>query len=152
MSKIGTILNTLIDTMQSALPDHAELTDFEDISNNDGAHLRRGFTARFADGFNTDRCITDQNYFLARNFDLVVSGEVLATELDAKSKRDCYIDVMENFHLLLKSVCQQFTIEPDIAFKLKYVSDSGPILLYQDNEQYVYITAKLEAEYSESTA
>ena len=155
-TKVSSIFDFIVEKAQAAFPEHAELRDCEDVSNNDDTVLRKGFGILPMDGENADRCLDNRRYYMKRNFELIFTREVLATVEDVAGRRVAYKDLLEDLDLLLQQLTPNVTIpgattaDEQVAWDFKFLRDGGPRLISVSDKPYLFIEATLVVEYTQA--
>jgi hypothetical protein len=152
-SKITNIYDELLRITSLAFPDHSVLTDLEDLSNNSDQSLRAGYGIQPGNGENTSREICIGKYTLQRDFEIVLTREMLSQPGDTETHQEKWKAILEDLHLLLRQICGRVTMGPraDWAFKVFYTGDQGPRSIQAGTGSFSFIEATITAEYSELT-
>lgn len=157
-SKVTQVYDSILALMAAALPCHSELQDPESLDLNPPDQLKAGFGLSFAEGENTERCIDSTGYYQARNFDLILTRELLFVQGDIPTRTKCWKAMMEDMHRVIKSISGNHTIAGAVdsagrtevlSFSVKYVNDGGPVSTLIEGADYLFSELSVTAEYRE---
>lgn len=151
-TKISKIYDHVISSCKAAFPDHQRLRDPEDISNNDAPFLTKGWGIMPADGERVDRQFSCPEKFLGRDFEVVLTREIVGTEDNVEARDEVTKLLLEDLQALINQLGQQpsvFIESEQLAFNFQYERDSGPRLISKEDKPYLFIEATLGVEYSE---
>jgi hypothetical protein len=157
-SKVTQVYDAILALMAGALKCHAELQDPENLEFCPPQQLKAGFGLSFAEGENTDRCIDACGYYQARNFDLILTRELLFVEGDIPTRTKCWKAMMEDMHRVIKAISGSHTIAGAVdqagrtevlSFSVKYVNDGGPVSTFIEGADYLFSELSVTAEYRE---
>lgn len=152
-TKVAKIYDYILDKVKEAFPDHQELRDPEDITNNDASFLTKGFSILPGASENTEREISAGRHWVRRDFEVVFTRELLGTVDNVENRHDVTKELLEDLNLLLQAVGLQpsvFVESEQIAFDLKYVNDNGPRVIAREDQPYLFIEATFRVEYAET--
>lgn len=152
-SKISLIYDELLSRAGTALPDHKQLRDVEDLANNPDHVLRAALGIQPGAGENTNRCLDTQRYYLQRDFELVITREMVQLPEDVDTMHSKWKAILEDLNTLLKAITGQITIgaQAEVAFKCEYTGDQGPRTIQVGQLTYAFIELAITVEYHELT-
>lgn len=151
-TKISKIYDYVLDKCKAALTDHTRLRDPEDVSNNDATWLTKGWGIMPGAGEREDRQFSCPEKFLARDFELVITRELLGTEDNVENRDEVTKLLLEDLQAVIDEIGPNpsvFVNEEQIAFDFRYDRDSGPRLISKEDKPYLFIEATLGVSYSE---
>lgn len=152
-SKVSRIYDQLLAICKEVFPEHAELRDLEDLSNNPDQVLRAAYGIQPGSGENTERCLTTTTFYLQREFEIVLTREQLRQADDVRTMHDKAKEILEDLNMLLRKICGQCVLgtQGELSFNVKYTGDQGPRNIQVGESAYCFIEALITAEYSEKT-
>lgn len=152
-TKISLIYDELLRRLAICFPKNAQLRDLEDLSNNPDIVLKAAYGIQPGSGENTDKCIDTRKYYLQREFEVVLTREMLRQTDDVNTMHLKWKAILEDLHIFLKNTAGQIVMgaRGDLAFNVKYESDQGPRSIQIGESAYGFIEALVIVEYSEST-
>lgn len=149
-TKITTLYNTLITRMGAIFPQHARLPNPYKIDQNNSLFLKKGWGVAFAEGVNTNRNANCPPMSIERTFNITISRQFYAREMDAAAKATTEKDLFEDQYLLIKDLESDPTLQQTIA-RGRFVSDSGIqfVSLDVEKDDFLYLSSVFTLEYWE---
>jgi hypothetical protein len=152
-SRISKIYDWFLSEVAAALPDHSELMDPDDLTENPDGLLAKGYGITIGAGQNTNRCIEANAYYYQRDFTIILTRDLVRLQADSDSRKEKWKNILEDLHLVLQRLTGSYSIVEGtsvISFKNEYSSDSGPRATVINGNDYVFIELTVTAEYRET--
>lgn len=152
-TKITKIYDYILEKVKEAFPEHYELRDPEDITNNDTKFLVQGISILPGASENTEREISCGRHWVRRDFEVIFTRELLGTVDNVENRHDVTKAILEDLNGLLQAVGVQpsvFINSEQVAFDLRYVSDNGPRVIAANDLPFLFIEATFRVEYAET--
>jgi hypothetical protein len=147
-TSITTVFNNLVTFMGDQLTAHKRLNDPYSLEANPEMLLRKGWGIQIDDGSDTGRCISPE-YYLARNFTLIVVRETVGKDSDPARRENAMLELLEDLHILIAEAVSENTLYQS-AVNFKYVSDSGVQEVFVQEKPYNFVEAVFTVEYSQN--
>lgn len=152
MSMISDIYDEVITRVTAVLPSHKLLPNPYRVESNPETFLRQGVGISIKEGSNSSRLVGCQKSFI-RTIEVAVTRQYYITELDRDNLETIEKNILEDFELVAHDVEENpnlqitgFNEYPSI----KYLSDSGIGLVFDDKDNFIKIVAVFEIEYFEN--
>lgn len=153
MSKISTIADTIISTIESELDttsnDYHRLDDPYNLQRNSARVLDKGYGVAYGDTVNTQRLV-GCNQILETTFRVFLTRRYTALESDRARKLDIEQAILEDRFTLFKKFEAESNLQGNVA-KSVFISDTGIQLVpFDEQKQFIYIEMNYLATYEES--
>ena len=143
ISNIRAALETMIDGVVTGYTKIANPYELEKISN---VILRKGYGIAFGPGANTNRELCQMS--VDREFSVVLTREVAATEHDADGRETVEKAIFEDQHLIIKAIEADASVG-GTASRGRYISDGGIEYVGIENSRYYALVSNFAIEYFE---
>lgn len=153
MSKISTIADSIISTLETALDtsnqDYHRLPDAYVLERNGARFLDKGYGLAYGGTINTERLI-GCNQILETTFRVILTRRLVALESDRATKLNVEQALLEDRFTLFKTFEAESSLQGTVS-KSIFVNDSGIQLVpFTEQAQFIYLEMQYQATYEES--
>lgn len=148
MSKIAEAYDALRDELKILFPDKFELVNPNDIEKNPSNTLLDGFGIRVGPARNTNRNTSDC-LSVARDMTVILTKQTFTQQLDADSKHEIAVELLEEHFLVIKKYEAEPTLGPNEITNFIFDSDNGIENVVPGEEKYIKIEINYKMEYFE---
>lgn len=153
-TRISLLLDYLEEILEEALPEHAQLLDPDDLTENPDATLKKGWGYSVGQAENSERELSGSVYWYRREFTIILTRSNLSLYSDGASKLQALKDILEDLNLVLQEMKGTRVVMASdgsqTAFDFKFVRDSGPRATDLNDVPHLFIELTVSAEYRET--
>lgn len=148
MSQISTILDNIQTSVAALFPSKLEMSDPQNVENNDEKTLADGYGVHISSGINSNLMLCDQ-YSVEREFIITLSRLNAGTHKSNSIYESTIKLLLEDLHLLIQEISSNIAIRNSTS-TIDWVSDSGIEHFAGENKQFLIIRATFRLGYFES--
>lgn len=151
-TRITKLIAYLESEIQSALAEHIELQDPDDLFENNETELAKGWGLVVEGAENSERCHEAGAFYLRRRFTIIITQDLLSQGSDRKLRKAKRDQLLEYAVLLFKRFTGQYSITVDgttLAFIFAFEGDSGVKEITVNDSRFAFMELSISAEYRE---
>lgn len=148
MSNISDIYDDLHSVVASVLTSHVRLPDAYNLAKNNEKFLKLGYAIATLPAENTEREICNK-IWLSRSFQIKITRQVIARELDSTGKGDVEKLLLEDLKLIYNEFYKQDLIITG-SNNVDIAGDDGIEFIYSEKINFISIAMNIDVEYYET--